>query len=244
MKSSQALIISNKMIAEDTWKMVLSTDLAGEVECGQFVQVLVPGYFLRRPISVSEVTEDGIILVYRKAGAGTAVMSQMQEGCTLDLFGPLGTGFPLLDSDVVLIGGGVGIPPLVETARRYVNHGKRVKAVLGFTSAGQTFCIEEMKSAGAEVICASMDGSTGIKGTVMDAVREAGITKDSIVLACGPKGMLKAVSSYFETGYISLEERMACGIGACMGCVVKTPEGGTLRVCSDGPVFEIGKVVL
>lgn len=244
MRSSAALIRSNIKIAEDTWKMDLKTDIAPEVQCGQFVQVLVPGQFLRRPVSVCEVLADGIILVYRKIGAGTSVMADMKAGEMLDIFGPLGTGFPLLDDDVVLIGGGVGIPPLIETARQYVKNGHRVTAVLGFTSAAQTFCIEEMKDTGADVICASMDGSTGVCGTVMDAVREAGIPAEKTVLACGPKGMLKAVSGYFRNGYISLEERMACGIGACMGCVVMTPEGGNLRVCSDGPVFEIGKVVL
>lgn len=245
MSLQEAVVVTNELIAENTFRMALMTKIASEVKCGQFLQIQVPGFFLRRPISVCEVTaDDMLVLVYRIAGDGTRAMSELRSGTVLDVFGPLGNGFPVLNEDVVLVGGGVGIPPLVETAKQYRMRNHQVTAVLGYTSASQTFLKEEMERTGAKVITASMDGSTGIKGTVIDALKAEGISPEKTVLACGPKGMLKAVSEYFEHGYISLEERMACGIGACMGCVVRTPEGGTLRVCKDGPVFEIGKAVL
>ncbi len=245
MKSVSARICSNVHLTEDILRMELETQIASEVACGQFVQVQVPGFFLRRPISVSEVTaENRLVLIYRTVGGGTEALAGMREGEVLDVFGPLGNGFPLLESDVVLVGGGVGIPPLAETAKRYVKNGHHVTAVLGYASKEQMFALEAFEKAGAQVIVATMDGSAGTKGTVMDAIREHHVSADLPVLACGPKGMLGAVCGYFRHGCISMEERMACGIGACMGCVVRTPEGGSLRVCKDGPVFEIGKVVL
>ncbi len=245
MRNDAALIMEQIMIAPDIMRMELETEIAAETSCGQFVQILVPGYFLRRPISVSQVRDNThISLIYRIAGDGTRVLSQLKAGERLDIFGPLGHGFPVIDEDVVLIGGGVGIPPLIETAKRHIMNGHHVTAVLGFASDSQIFAKEELESLNAEVIIATMDGSSGVNGTVMDAVQEYGITKDKTVMACGPLGMLRAVSTYFEHGYVSLEERMACGIGACMGCVARTPDGDTLRVCKDGPVFEIGKVVL
>ncbi|MBQ6490495.1 MAG: dihydroorotate dehydrogenase electron transfer subunit [Solobacterium sp.] len=245
MRNDTALITEQVMIAPDIMRMELETGIAADTSCGQFIQILVPGYFLRRPISVSQVRDDNhLSLIYRIAGDGTRVLSQLKAGVTLDIFGPLGHGFPVIDEDVVLIGGGVGIPPLIETAKRHIMNGHHVTAVLGFASDSQIFAKEELESLNAEVIIATMDGSCGVKGTVMDAVHEYGISKERTVMACGPLGMLRVIGAYFEHGYVSLEERMACGIGACMGCVARTPEGDTLRVCKDGPVFEIGKVVL
>ena len=245
MRNDTALITEQVMIAPDIMRMELETGIAADTSCGQFIQILVPGYFLRRPIYVSQVRDDNhLSLIYRIAGDGTRVLSQLKAGVTLDIFGPLGHGFPVIDEDVVLIGGGVGIPPLIETAKRHIMNGHHVTAVLGFASDSQIFAKEELESLNAEVIIATMDGSCGVKGTVMDAVHEYGISKERTVMACGPLGMLRVIGAYFEHGYVSPEERMACGIGACMGCVARTPEGDTLRVCKDGPVFEIGKVVL
>lgn len=245
MRNDAALIIEQIMIAPDIMRMELETDIAADTSCGQFIQILVPGYFLRRPISVSQIRDSShLSLIYRITGDGTRVLAQMKEGEKLDVFGPLGHGFPVVDDDIVLIGGGVGIPPLIETAKRHIMSGHHVTAVLGFASDSQIFAKEELESLNAEVIIATMDGSCGVKGTVMDAIQAYGIGNKKTVMACGPLGMLRAVSAYFEHGYVSLEERMACGIGACMGCVAMTPEGDTLRVCKDGPVFEIGKVVL
>ena len=242
MRTAAAVIVSNEMIARDIYRMVLKTDLGQETACGQFVQVAVPGYFLRRPISVHRASEDELSLIYRIAGDGTRTMSTLKAGETVDLFGPLGSGFPLLDEDVTLIGGGVGVPPLVETAFRYIQAGYNVTAVLGFSDKDVMICRDELEALGCQVIIATMDGSAGYKGTVLDAIEQAELTVKT-VLACGPLPMLKAVAARYD-GYISLEERMACGIGACMGCVIRTPDGDSRRICKDGPVFRIGEVEL
>lgn len=243
MKNGPSKILSNERIAEDTYEMILRTGIAREVRCGQFVQVQVPGYFLRRPISVHRVLDENTLsLIYKVVGDGTRTLSQTAAGDVLDLFGPLGNGFPVLDEDIVLIGGGVGVPPLVETAAQYRRNGRQVTAVLGFNNSSAAFGAEEFRSLGCDVIIATMDGSLGYKGTVIDAIQAAGLVP-ATVLACGPVPMLRAVAENYR-GYISLEARMACGIGACMGCVVKTPDGGSLRVCKDGPVFRTGEVQL
>ncbi|MBR3356906.1 MAG: dihydroorotate dehydrogenase electron transfer subunit [Solobacterium sp.] len=243
MRTEQAVIRENRCIAPDVYAMVLECTIAEEVKCGQFVQVEVPGFFLRRPISVCECGEGSLTLVYRTAGEGTAVMSRMKAGDTLSLFGPLGNGFPLQRRDVLLIGGGVGVPPLVETAKAYRAAGMDVTVCLGFADAKSAILTERFQELGCRVIIATMDGSLGTKGTVIDALQEAGI-HDAFILACGPMPMLKAVSNQFSDGYISLEERMACGMGACMGCVIPDQEGNAMRICKDGPVFAIGKAVL
>ena len=244
MKTEQAVILENVYIAKDTWKMTLQTSIAGEASCGQFVQVQVPGFYLRRPISICRIpADDRIVLVYKTVGDGTLKMSEMKAGETLDLFGPLGTGFPVEDRDVMVIGGGVGVPPLLETAARYIADGHHVTAVLGFNDAQSVILADEFRKLGCDVYTAAMDGSCGTRGTVIDAIRENSIT-ETFVLSCGPLPMLKAVSENYSDGYISLESRMACGMGACMGCVIKDQEGGSLRVCKDGPVFAIGKAVL
>lgn len=244
MRTETAKITDNRKIAADTWKMVLKTSLAAETGCGQFVQVQVPGYFLRRPISVCRVLDDEhLVLIYKVVGDGTARMAEMMAGESLDLFGPLGHGFPIEERNVLLIGGGVGVPPLLETAARHIQAGHHVTAVLGFNDAESIILEQQFRQLGCDVYVATMDGSYGTRGTVMDAIRKNDIHEE-YVLSCGPLPMLKAVSSAFQKGYVSLEARMACGMGACMGCVVKDQEGESLRVCKDGPVFAIGKVVL
>lgn len=244
MQVNNAIIRSNENIGKDVYRMVLETSIASEVACGQFVQVQVPGFYLRRPISVSEVLDENhLVLVYKTVGEGTAALSEMKENEVVNLFGPLGTGFPVENRDVVLVGGGVGVPPLVETAKQYISNGNQVTAVLGFNTKADAILVERLKECGAKVVTASMDGSLGTKGTVMDAIKENGI-EVPFVLACGPLPMLKAVASCYSCGYVSLESRMACGMGACMGCVVQDENGQAKRVCKDGPVFQIGKVVL
>ena len=244
MQVCYAVVRSNEKISRDVYRMVLHTSIASQVQCGQFVQVQVPGFYLRRPISVSEVLDDNhLVLVYKTVGEGTAVLSQLKENESISLFGPLGTGFPVKDRDVVLIGGGVGVPPLVETAKQYILNGNNVTAVLGFNTKEDAILVERLKETGTNVCIATMDGSLGTKGTVMDAIDKNGIDVP-FVLACGPLPMLKAVASTYSDGYVSLEARMACGMGACMGCVVQDENGQAKRVCKDGPVFEIGKVVL
>ena len=242
-KESMALICENKKIAPDTYRMRLKSDLCEEIHCGQFVQVLVPGYFLRRPISVCEVCGDEIILVYRIVGDGTKEMARMKEGMRLSLLGPLGNGFPEEGGDVLLIGGGLGTPPLIEAAKTVIRHKGKATAVLGFNDKASEILVGRFREIGCEVYIATMDGSDGTRGTVMDAIRENGLNAQT-VYACGPAMMLKAVSETFDNGFVSLESRMGCGFGTCMGCVVKDKEGHSMRVCHEGPVFPIGKVVI
>ena len=239
-----AKILSNVEIAKDVYRMELETKLALDCKPGQFIEITVPGYYLRRPISISEIFEDKIVIVYKILGEGTKVMSEMKPGDILDIFGSLGNGFPVEERDsLLLIGGGVGVPPLLETAKRYRALGTKVDVVLGFNSACDAFYMDAFEKLGCNVAVATMDGTLGTKGTVMDAIREAGITT-SYIMSCGPLPMLKALNNAYTEGYISLEARMACGMGACMGCVVKDQEGHSLRVCKDGPVFEVGRVAL
>lgn len=244
MKIDDAKIIEHIQIGEGVYKMTLATCIAEKVQCGQFVEVEVPGYFLRRPISVCEVLENNrIVLVYKVVGDGTNVLSSLPVATNVNIFGPLGTGFPIRENSVLLIGGGVGVPPLLETAKQYKKLNQRVVAVLGFNTTKDVILETEFKALGCETFVATMDGSYGTKGTVLDAIADNQIDLQ-YVLSCGPLPMLKAVSNKYKNGYISLEARMACGIGACMGCVVKDIHENSLRVCKDGPVFEIGKVVL
>lgn len=243
MRTENGLILENQEISYETYRMIVKTSIAREASCGQFVQIQVPGYYLRRPISICDAEDDRITFVYKTVGEGTKAMSQMKAGEEISLFGPLGTGFPNEDRDVLLIGGGVGTPPLLFTAKKYIAAGHHVTAVLGFNDAKSVMLEKEFKEAGCDVYVATMDGSYGTKGTVIDAIAANNI-KDTFVLSCGPLPMLKAVSAKYTDGCVSLESRMACGMGACMGCVVKDHEGESLRVCKDGPVFAIGKVVL
>lgn len=242
MKSENAKVLSNTYLANDTYCMILQTEIAQDVKAGQFVQVQVPNYYLRRPISVNEVNDNQLTIIYKVVGNGTNELSHVKENEEVNLFGPLGTGFPIEERDVVLVGGGVGVPPLVETAKRYLANHKHVTAVLGFNTKDQIILEERFKELGCDVYIATMDGSYGTKGTVMNVFEEKGLSKE-FVEACGPLPMLKAIAQSCK-GYISLESRMACGLGACMGCVVKDVNGESLRVCKDGPVFEIGKVSL
>lgn len=242
MKCSDAKILRNEKITSDIYRIELETSLSPLVKPGQFVQVQIPGFYLRRPISVCETNDNTMVLIYKTVGAGTEAMHAMRPGERINLFGPLGRGFPIEEKDVVLIGGGIGIPPLVETAKVYRKNGRHVTAVLGFNTKEQIFLRERLTELECYVVVATMDGTEGVHGTVLDAIQSKNIST-SFVEACGPMSMLKAVSSVCQ-GYISLESRMACGIGACMGCVMKDKDGESLRVCKDGPVFEIGRMAL
>lgn len=239
-----AVILSNVEIAKDIWKMEIETGLVKNAKPGQFIEITVPGFYLRRPISISEIKENSLVIIYKVLGEGTDKMTTLKAGELLDIFGPLGHGFPIEDIDaVLLVGGGVGVPPLYETAKQYLKKGTKVDVVLGFNDKSQVFYETEFKELGCSVSIATMDGSYGTKGTALDAIKENEITTD-FISSCGPLPMLRALDSAYSKGYISLEARMACGLGACMGCVVKDKDGNSLRVCKDGPVFEVGKVAL
>ena len=239
-----AVILSNIEIAKDIWRMEIKTGIAKAAKPGQFIEISVPGFYLRRPISISEIKPDSIIIIYKILGQGTNKMTELKAGEMLDIFGPLGNGFLIQEEkEVLLVGGGVGVPPLYELAKRYRNQNAHVDVVLGFNDEASIFYKEEFEVLGCRVEIATMDGSKGVKGTVLDAIKQANIKTDYLY-ACGPLMMLKALDQVYTKGYISLEARMACGLGACMGCVVKDKEGNSLRVCKDGPVFEVGKVAL
>ena len=244
---TQAKILSNVNIAKDVWKMILQTELAAAVKPGQFVEIKIPGLFLRRPISISmnDTEKNQITIVYKIMGKGTDMMHTMEPGQTLNLVGPLGMGFPVVGTQdaVLILGGGVGVPPLLKTAKAWLEAGKKVDVVMGFNTKDDVFYTDAFEQLGITPYLATMDGSVGVKGTVLDAVDAAGITTD-FVESCGPLPMLRAIQNRYSKGYISLESRMGCGIGACQGCVVKDNTGNWLRVCKNGPVFPMGKVVL
>lgn len=241
-----AKIISQRSIASGIYDMWLSVgDMALSAKPGQFISVYSNdgSRLLPRPISICEIDKEKkeLRIVYRVVGEGTEEFSEYQKGDSLDVMGPLGNGYDLQEKKAILIGGGIGIPPMLELAK---NLDCENTAVLGYRDAA-TFLKEEI-GAYANVAVATEDGSVGTKGNVIDAIKEGGLTAD-VIYACGPTPMLKAIKAYAaENGiecYISLEEKMACGIGACLGCVCHTKEVDghsnvrNARICKDGPVF-------
>lgn len=246
MQVETCLIMRNDKIAKDTYRMQLQGKIAQDMKPGQFVNIKVDGYMLRRPISICSVeSKNEFVIVYKVVGDGTKVLSELSARRMLDVFGPLGSSYPIHEEldEVLLIGGGVGVPPLYELAKQYRAINKKVNVVLGFNDAASVFYVNEFERLGASVVVATMDGSYGVKGTVMDAIKEKGITCD-FTYSCGPIPMLKAVENAYSKGYMSFESRMACGIGACMACVAKDKKEENMyhRICKEGPVFPIGKV--
>lgn len=246
MKQETAKILENERIAKETYRMVLCASMAKEMEAGQFVNLAIAGFFLRRPISICEVIDDThFVLIYKVVGEGTKRLSTLAAGDALDVFGPLGHGYPMEadEKEVLLIGGGVGVPPLYELAKRYRALHAQVIVVLGFNDADSVFYEQAFARLGCEVYVATMDGSYGYRGTVMDVIDTVGITC-TFVCSCGPTAMLRAVSERYHRGYLSFESRMACGIGACMACIAKDQQEADMyhRICKEGPVFPIGKV--
>lgn len=235
MKQLYFKITGNIPLTRDVFKMTLEGDNSG-IKCGQFVNIKLDGLYLRRPISVCDC-EDGVLtLVYKVVGRGTEVMSQMQEG-TLDVLTELGNGYDLSASgeNPLLIGGGVGVPPLYLAAKKLIAEGKKVSVILGFNKAEEVFYYDEFKALGADVYVTTVDGSQGIKGFVTNAMESIDY---SYIYTCGPEPMLKAVYSASKTsGQFSFEERMGCGFGACMGCSCKTVTGYK-RICKEGPVLK------
>ena len=246
-------IISQEKIAEGIYDMWLCTEeIANHAKAGQFVSVYCNDgtKLLPRPISICEVNKEkkALRLVYRVAGNGTAEFSRMKAGETLRILGPLGNGFTLGEKRAFLIGGGIGIPPMLELAKE-LNCEKQI--VVGYRN-DELFLADELKQYG-EVIIATEDGSVGTKGNVLDAIRENGLKAD-VIYACGPTPMLRALKQYAAENdiecWISMEERMACGIGACLACVCKSKEKdhhtnvNNKRICKEGPVFRAEEVEL
>lgn len=229
-------IILNTLIARDVYKMVIEGDTSSITAPGQFVNIKLEGKFLRRPISICDYDEKTITLIYKVVGKGTEQMAQMHIGEELDVLVGLGNGYSTdnCGDRPLLIGGGVGVPPMYRLCRELTAMNKEVTVILGFNSSSDVFYVEEFKSLGANVIVTTADGTQGIKGFVTDAM----INVDySYFFTCGPEVMFKAIENIAKTsGQYSFEERMGCGFGACMGCSCKTKYGNK-RICKDGPVL-------
>ena len=233
MKQGLFEIIENTALTDSVFRMVLSGDVSAITVPGQFVNIRLDGLFLRRPISVCDVTDKTLTIIYKVVGKGTKQLSEMRSG-TLDVLTGLGNGYDLeaAGENPVLIGGGVGVPPMYLLARRLIKQGKSVKVILGFNTAAEIFYGREFKALGADVTVTTVDGSYGVKGFVTDAL--SGMDY-SYFYTCGPEPMLKAVYKA-TSGQMSFEKRMGCGFGACMGCSCKTITGYK-RICKEGPVM-------
>ena len=237
MRQSVFTVIENTPLTGNVYKMLLKGDTQGITNCGQFVNIKLDGLFLRRPISVCDFEGEVLTLIYKVVGCGTEQMSKMSEGETLDLLTGLGNGYDtsLSGQAPILLGGGVGVPPMYMLCKKLIAEGKKVSVILGFNGADEVFFEEEFKALGAKVTVTTVDGSYGVKGFVTDVMKRANY---SYFYTCGPEPMLKAVYNTSKTeGQFSFEERMGCGFGACMGCSCKTITGYK-RICKEGPVMK------
>ncbi|MBR2322244.1 MAG: dihydroorotate dehydrogenase electron transfer subunit [Clostridia bacterium] len=234
-------IKNNKPLNAQIMEMTLAGDNQG-VKAGQFINIKIDGFYLRRPISVCEIVDGGLKIIYKIVGKGTEVLSRMKTGEKLDVLIGLGNGYDLtLSGDKpLLIGGGVGVPPMYELCKQLIAQGKQVTVILGFNAKSEIFYEKEFENLGAKVLVTTADGSYGIKGFVTDAMKGLDY---SYFYTCGPEPMLKAVHKQSVTdGEMSFEERMGCGFGACMGCSCKTLTGNK-RICKEGPVLKKGEIL-
>ena len=250
MKQRLFEIQSNEQIAKNVYRMQLAGDTAGILP-GQFVNIRVEGQFLRRPISVCNISEArgerlearGVLtIIYKVVGVGTEAMSQLPVGTQLDVLTVLGNGYDLSKAGdkPLLVGGGVGVPPMYMLARQLREMGKAVRVILGFNTKEEVFYEEEFRALGCEVVVTTVDGSHGVKGFVTNALDG----QQSYYYTCGPLPMIKALLQAAGTkGEVSMEERMGCGFGACMGCTIQTTKGPK-RVCKEGPVFAANELLL
>ena len=237
MKQSLFEIKENVALTQSVYKMTLAGDTSDITSCGQFVNIKLDGLFLRRPISVCDCTDGELTIIYKVVGKGTEQMSKMQSGEKLDVLSGLGNGYDtsLSGDKPLLLGGGVGVPPMYMLCKKLIGEGKRVSVILGFNTRDEVFYEDEFKALGASVTVTTVDGSYGTRGFVTDAMKNVDYT---YFYTCGPEPMLRAVYSASATsGQFSFEERMGCGFGACMGCSCKTVTGYK-RICKDGPVLQ------
>ncbi len=236
MKQSLFRITENTPLTNNVYKMCLEGDTNAITSSGQFINIKIDSLFLRRPISVFDRNDTTVTIIYKVVGVGTEKMSRMKIGETLDVLTGLGNGYntSLCKTHAVLLGGGVGVPPLYMLAKTLISEGKQVTAILGFNTKDEVFAEEDFKALGVNTIVTTVDGSYGTKGFVTNALPE----EYDYFFTCGPEPMLKAVYKCTKTsGQFSFEERMGCGFGACMGCSCKTITGYK-RICKDGPVLE------
>ena len=237
MKQVILTVKENTQLTDSIYKMVLLGDTTEIKSPGEFINLEIPQLFLRRPISVCDYSSDSVTIIYKVVGKGTEIMAKAKAGDSFDTLVGLGNGYDAANSGehALLLGGGVGVPPLYALAKKLISEGKKVTVVLGFNTAGEIFYENEFKEIGADVRVTTVDGSYGIRGFVTDAIADIDYT---YFYTCGPEPMLRAVYKATKTsGELSFESRMGCGFGACMGCSCKT-NFGNKRICKDGPVFK------
>ena len=236
MKQTIFTIKENVALTDTVYKMLLTGDTSHITNCGQFVNIKLDGLFLRRPISVCDCEGDTLTLIYKVVGMGTEQMSHMTAGETLDVLTGLGNGYDtsLSGNAPLLLGGGVGVPPMYMLCKKLIAEGKKVSVILGFNTKAEIFYENEFRALGADVSVTTVDGSYGTKGFVTDVMKDMDYT---YFYTCGPEPMLKAIyKTSVTSGQFSFEERMGCGFGACMGCSCKTVTGNK-RICKEGPVL-------
>lgn len=242
MKQGIFKIEKNVRIAKNVYEMILSGDTSDITKSGQFVNIKLDGFYLRRPISVCDYDEKTLTLVYKTVGKGTEAMSLMSEGGELDVLTGLGNGYDTSKSgnSPLLIGGGVGVPPMYNLCKALAKEGKKPSVIIGFNTAEEVFYAEEFKKICQSVTVVTADGSCGEKGFVTDVMKNMDYT---YFYTCGPEPMFKAIDKIAKTsGQFSFEERMGCGFGACMGCSCET-KYGSKRICKDGPVLEREEII-
>lgn len=242
MKQEFFKILTNRKIAPGVFEMTLAGDTSPVTAPGQFINIKLDGFYLRRPISICDCEAGKLTIIYKTVGAGTEALSRLNPGGKLDILLSLGNGYNTEKSGEkpLLIGGGVGIPPLYGLCKALIKEGKKPSVILGFNTKNEIFYEEEFKALGADVTVTTADGSYGVKGFVTAAMETA---EYDYFYTCGPEPMFKAIEAAAKTsGQYSFEERMGCGFGACMGCSCKT-KYGTKRICKDGPVLEREEIV-
>ena len=238
------VITENRQLTPTIFRMRLAGDTRSITRPGQFVNIALDGLFLRRPISICDYDAESITIIYKIVGRGTQHMSQMQCGEKLDCLVGLGNGFSTDNAarQPLLVGGGVGLPPMYNLCKQLIAAGKRPQVVMGFNTASEVFYRSEFEALGVDVFCATADGSMGVKGFVTDVIKSCELKFDYIY-ACGPIPMLRALYDACPTAAeFSFEERMGCGFGACMGCTCKTKYGNK-RICVDGPVLKREEII-
>jgi len=242
MKQAFFTVVSNDCIARDIRRIELTGDTSAIVRPGQFVNIALPDFYLRRPISVCDCGENSLTLIYKAVGQGTEYMTSLKPGIQLDLLTGLGNGFDMENDRQrpLLVGGGVGAPPMYKLAKELLAAGKQPHVLLGFASAEDVFLADEFAALGVPVTVTTVDGTAGIKGFVTTALPDIDF---DIIYACGPIPMLRALCEATDKpAQLSFEERMACGFGACMGCSRMT-RNGAKRICKDGPVMDREEII-
>jgi 2-polyprenylphenol hydroxylase and related flavodoxin oxidoreductases len=231
---------SNKALSADVSELKLMGDTVG-LRAGQFVEIALPSFYLRRPFGVADCDGETLTVLYKVVGLGTETMTSLQPGDALDVLTDLGNGFGAECEKPLLIGGGIGLAPLYLLAKAFCNRGVRPTIIMGFKTANEAFYVKEF-SAIADVIVSTEDGTLGEKGNAVEVLKRGNFVYDKY-FACGPMAMLKALKEYNADGELSLEARMGCGFGACMGCSIMTVSGAK-RVCKEGPIFAAKEVIL